>query len=244
MLEDVQKKVKEIIDGSFTVEEVSSVPDISDSRLTFGNKGLLFEATVLFIDINGSTDLLNNHQKGTVAKLHMAFFHIIVTVAKSLGGDVRSFNGDSMLVFFQGTSKRTLSNAVKAAMQMKYLLAIDENIKSQFSKYSTFDFGIGIDDGKILATKIGLGRDSNTQDLVWLGNSVNKSVRISEKVGGPSHIGISSYVYSNLTDEVKYHVKDKGTYFEQKIDMWNICSFTYNGEAQYYYCTSYYWTVP
>lgn len=67
---------------------------ISDSRLTFGNKGLLFEATVLYIDINGSTDLLNNHQKGTVAKLHMAFFHIIITIAKSLGGDVRSFNGD------------------------------------------------------------------------------------------------------------------------------------------------------
>lgn len=89
------------------MEEVSSVPDISDSRLTFGNKGLIFEATVLYIDINGSTDFLNNHQKGTVAKLHMSFFHIIITVAKSLGGEVRSFNGDSMLVFFQGTTKAT-----------------------------------------------------------------------------------------------------------------------------------------
>lgn len=196
-----------------------------------------------FIDINGSTDLLNNHQKGTVAKLHMAFFHIIITVAKSLGGEVRSFNGDSMLVFFQGTTKATLSNAVKAAMQMKYLLSIETKLQSYFSKYSTFDFGIGIDDGKILATKIGIGRDANTKDLIWLGNSVNKSVRISEKVMGPSHIGISSYVYGNLKDEMKYHIKDKGTHYEQKIDMWNVQSFTYNGSTEYYYNTTYYWTV-
>ena len=53
---------------------------------------------------------------GSIRPEYKAYFHTIVTIAKNLGGHVRSFNGDGMLVFFQGTTKEVLSNAVKAAM--------------------------------------------------------------------------------------------------------------------------------
>jgi len=80
---------------------VTCVPTLDDSRLTFGNKGLKFEATVLFIDLRGSTALLNNHNKSTVAKIHKAYYYAIVKISKLLGGENRSFNGDSLLVFFR-----------------------------------------------------------------------------------------------------------------------------------------------
>ncbi|MDQ7003441.1 MAG: hypothetical protein Q9N67_00350 [Ghiorsea sp.] len=128
MKDGIDAKVKEIIDDKFVVTDISDVPDIDDTRLTFGNKGLRFEATTLYIDMRGSTAVLNNHNRTSVAKLHKAYFHTIVTIAKSLGGEVRSFNGDGMLVFFQGTTtKRTLSNAVKAAMQMKWMLSSSDS---------------------------------------------------------------------------------------------------------------------
>jgi adenylate cyclase len=240
---DILKKVKEIIDTTFVVEDVAYVPDIEDTKLTFGNKGLKFDATVLYIDINGSTEILNKHNKNTVAKIHMAYFHTIINIAKSLGGDVRSFNGDSMLVFFQGTTKNTLSNAVRAAMKMKYLITSEDGINPTLSKYSTIDFGIGMDHGDILSTKIGLGRDVNTKDLIWIGNSVNKSVRISELHKNPYNIGISSYVYSNLNDDVKYHITKNAWGQDQQTDMWTCASFNYNGTNEYYYYTSYHWSV-
>jgi hypothetical protein len=31
------------------------------------------------------------------------------------------------------------------------------------------DFGIGLDDGKIFCTKVGIGGDNNTKDLIWIG---------------------------------------------------------------------------
>jgi len=225
---DIEEKVKEIIDNNFEIEDVSIVPDIDDSRLTFSNKGLRFEATVLYIDMRESTKILNKHNRSTVAKLHMAYFHTIVKIANSLGGAVRSFNGDGMLVFFQGTTKASLSNAVKAAMKMKYMLTQDEsNVKKKLEKYSTLNFGIGLDDGKILCTKVGIA-GTNNRDLVWVGNPVNKSVKIGDNLKSPYHIGISSYVYSNLTDEVKYHTTKDNWGNEQKVDMWNSDLFTYN----------------
>lgn len=242
MKEDIEQAVKNIIDTNFEVTDITTVPDLEDTRLTFSNKGLRFEATTLYIDMRGSTSILNNHNRTSVAKLHKAYFHIIVKIAKSLGGEVRSFNGDGMLVFFQGTSKNTLSDAVKSAMKMKYMLTQNETIKKKFEKYSSINFGIGIDDGKILCSKVGLA-GTNNRDLVWIGNAVNKSVKIGDNLESPYHIGISSYVYSNLKDDVKYHITKDDWGNEIKTDMWNYDSFTYNGKQESYYYTSYHWSV-
>lgn len=242
MREDIEQTIKNIIDTNFEVMDITTVPDLEDTRLTFSNKGLRFEATTLYIDMRGSTSILNNHNRTSVAKLHKAYFHIIVKIAKSLGGEVRSFNGDGMLVFFQGTNKNTLNNAVKSAMKMKYMLTQNETIKKKFEKYSLINFGIGIDDGKILCSKVGLA-GTNNRDLVWIGNAVNKSVKIGDNLESPYHIGISSYVYSNLNDDVKYHVTEDNWGNEIKTDMWNYDSFTYNGKSEIYYYTSYHWSV-
>lgn len=242
--DDISAKVKEILEANFEYEEITYVPDIDDSKLTFGNKGLQFEGTVLHIDLRGSTLLLNKHNRTTLAKIHKAYFHTIITIADIFGGEIRSFNGDSMLVFFQGTTKQSLSKAVKAAMKMKYMLSVDEGgVSTQLKKYSEIDYGIGIDDGKILCAKFGKGGDSNKKDLVWLGNAVNKSVKIGDLRNSPYNIGISSYVYNNLLDEVKYHEQTNIFGQKEKVDMWSSTTFTYNEETQYYYYTSYYWAL-
>jgi class 3 adenylate cyclase len=239
----IEDKVTEIIDSNFDVTDVTIVPDIDDSRLTFGNTGLRFEATVLYIDMRESTKLLNKHNRKTTAKLHMAYFHTIVAIASSLGGNVRSFNGDGMLVFFQGTTKNSVSAAVKSAMKMVYMLNNDESkVKKKLEKYSALNFGIGLDDGKILCTKAGK-HGSNNRDLVWLGNAVNKSVKIGDKLAAPYHIGISSFVYSNLLDEVKFHRYTDFNGTERVVNMWQADKHTYDGKTEQYYYTSYFWRV-
>jgi len=239
--DDIIKKAKEIESETFLVEDVSYVPTISNSKLTFGCKGLEFEATVLYIDMRGSTAILNSHRKRVVAKIHMLYYHAIVKIAKATEGEIRSFNGDSLLVFYQGTTKQSLSNAVKAAMQMKY--AIKTLLNDNLKNYTDIDFGIGIDDGKILATKVGVGGTDETKDLIWIGNAVNKSTKISDNCKSSFNIGISKRVYDNLLDNVKYHEKDNGVFGKQKINMWNQNYFTYNGANEMFYKTSYYWTI-
>ena len=241
--DDIRSKIRTIIDDSFSVTDITYVPKIDDAKLTFGNTGLKFEATTVFIDMRGSTSTLNRHNKRTVAKIHMAYFHTIVKIANANNGHVRSFNGDSALIFFQGTTKVSLSNAVLTAMKIKYMLSNDTNgINSLLKKYSEINFGIGIDDGDILCTKVGVGGEHN-RDLFWIGNCVNKSTVIGDKCKSPNHIGISSYVYTNLTDEAKYGIKKDMRGNDVKVDMWEQSTFEYNGSNEYYYTTNWHHTV-
>lgn len=241
--QDILDKIKEHMDASFDVQDVNYVPNLDDKKLTFGNTGLKFETTVLYIDLRGSTALVNKHNKSTVAKIHKAYYYTIVKIAKIFGGENRSFNGDSLLVFFQGTTKNTLSNAVKAAMKMKYMLSNSEGISKHLSKYTNIDFGIGLDDGDVLCTKVGIGGTYDNKDLIWIGNSVNKSTVLSDLGKSPNHIYISKRVYDNLNDDVKYHNTTDYYGNEKKINMWNETTFVYNGYRETCYYTSYYWAL-
>ncbi len=237
MKEGIDKKVAEIIDEAFDVTDIEYVPDIDDSSLTFSNKGLKLVATALYIDMRGSTAVLNKHNRTSVAKLHKAYFHAIVTIAKSLGGEVRSFNGDGMLVLFQGTTKKKLSDAVLAAMKMKWMLtSSDSKVKKKMESYSSVDFGVGINYGDILCTKVGIA-GVNNRDLVWVGNAINKAVKIGDKLH--NNIGISSHVYGNLEDRVKYATEKDYWGNDVKKDMWKTAYIDYNGSQEMYYYTTY-----
>ena len=241
--DDIKSKVKAILDERLVVTDVDYVPKIEDPKLTFGNTGLKFTGSSLFIDIRGSTSVLNTHNKPVVAKLHMAFFHTVVKIANSHSGNVRSFNGDSSLIFFQGDFKETLSTAVRCAMEIKYMVdnSVD-GINELLKKYSKLNFGIGIDHGNILCTKVGVGGGHN-RDIFWIGNPVNKSTVLGDNSISPNHIAISSYVYNNLLDWAKYSTRKNSWGQEEKVDMWTRGVFNYNGQNENYYYTNYHWTL-
>lgn len=239
--DDIVSKAKEIESTTFVVTPVTYVPTIDTSALTFGCTGLEFEATVLYIDMRGSTKVLNSHQKRVVAKLHMIYYHAIVKIAKVNGGEIRSFNGDSLLVFFQGTTKEKLSIAVKTAMQIRY--AITDLVNDKLKNYMDINFGIGLDYGKILATKVGLGGTDTTKDLIWIGNAVNKSTVISDNSKSPNYVGISKLVYDNLEDYVKFGKQKDFFGNDIDVDMWTSVTIEYNGTFETYYRTSWYFYV-
>lgn len=239
---DIISDVKNILDAKFDVEDVNCVPDIENSQLTYGNKGLQFEGTVLYVDMRGSTGILTKHNRPVVAKIHMAYFNAILKVAQSTNGEVRSFNGDSVLVFYHGNNKLALNNAVKAAMNMRYIISSPDGINSLLSKYSEVDFGIGIDFGHILCTKIGLARTPNNKDLIWIGHAVNKSTVISDECKSPYYVGVSKIVYDNLNENNKYVTK-KNVWGDAKVDIWQQGYITYNGKSEIYYFTDYWHNV-
>jgi len=238
---DIIAKAKEIESAKFEVTPINYVPTIDTSALTFGCTGLEFDATVLYIDMRGSTKVLNSHQKRVVAKLHMIYYHAVVKVAKVNGGEIRSFNGDSLLVFFEGTAKSILSKAVKTAMQIRY--SITHLVNDKLKSYMDIDFGIGLDYGKILATKVGLGGSDTNKDLIWIGNAVNKSTVISDNCKSPNYVGISKLVYDNLEDYVKYGTEKDFFGYDRKVDMWTSSTFLYNGKHETFYTTSWFFYV-
>jgi class 3 adenylate cyclase len=231
--EEIKLKAKEIKDTDFSVESVSYIPNISNSKLTFGCTGLIFPATVLYIDMRGSTKVLNSHNKRTTAKIHMTYYHAIVKVAKSDEGEIRSFNGDSLLVFFYGSGYEVARKAVSSAMKIKY--ALTNIVNETLSEFPDIDFGIGIDCGNILATKVGVGGDSDNKDLIWIGNAVNRATKISDECKASFHIGISQAIYDKLDDSLLYY-DEKNIYGNiQKKNVWNRDQILYNDNNEFFY---------
>lgn len=234
--DDIQRKAREIRDTSFIKKSTNSVPSIDTPALTFGCTGLTFPATVLYIDMRGSTKLLNTHQRRVTAKIHMIYYHTICKIAKQDGGEIRSFNGDSLLVFFYGNSVDVTRQAVRSAFRMRY--AITDIINQTLTEYTDIDFGIGIDYGEILATKVGFGGNSDNKDLIWIGNAVNRSTKISDECCEPNYVGISERVYNRL-DESLIHYKERNSYgYELVNEVWNQYRLKYNDNYEDYYKSS------
>ena len=104
---------------------------------------------------------------------------------------------------------------------------------SNLDDYKDINFGIGIDIGNIIATKVGIGGDDTTKDLIWLGNAVNRSTKISDECEAPYHVGISDAVYNKLPNNlISYTTKEK-TYFgfqDVKKNVWIQQTMRYNDE--------------
>ena len=178
--EDIVNKNLELLDDIYITEKVSVIPSFDDKRLKFGSKGLSFDATVLYIDIKNSSLLLNHYTPKVLAKIHMNIFNTVSQIASIYSGEVRSFNGDSLIVFFKDTGKTVINSAVQAALVIKYMLAINEKSLNKYllSKYgNSIDFGI--DCGTVLCSKMCSGGGNNSS-LIFSGNYVNKASIISK----------------------------------------------------------------
>lgn len=235
---DIFNAVNSIIDNPMVIGEVNHVPDINDSALTFGLTGQRFKNVCFYIDMRGSTAILEKHNANVVIKIHKAFFITVLKIVNTNGGEVRSFNGDSLLAFFPGNDSNSIESAIKSAMQVKYILLIDDScLKNKIkNKYDTeIDIGIGLDIGTAIAAKIGQS-GSNNQDLIWIGSNVNHSVKISDNRKSPNNIGITNRLYQNLTNLVKY----KGN---TTTNMWQKSNCNYNNAAEDIYLTSFCWDI-
>lgn len=229
----IEDRTKAIRDEQFQEKAARVVPTLDTVDLTFDNIGKAFYATILYIDIRHSSELLNAHRYANVAKLLSVFYNAIVRIANQDGGEIRSFNGDSLLVFFMGTEEDTIVKAIRSAMRMCY--AITEIVNPLMKGLSNLDFGIGIDYGKVLAKKVGISGSVN-KDLVWIGNGVNRATKISDQCKCPYHIGISSKLFQKLDGTMVYSHDTEG-----KIkSIWMQSSMSYNGNTETIYKTSYY----
>lgn len=195
-----------IFGTNFTITPGTVVPTVNDVALDNVAKDI--DVTILFIDIKGSTHIVNAVQRETAAKLYKAFLKGVARIARHNDGHIRSFNGDGVLIFFAGVGK--CDKAIRSAMEMKYFLTKDlmphfNRIKSRNQQLSgmEFNFGIGVATGDVLVIKAGIGGENN-RDLVWVAKETNHAVKLAGQSNNGYHIHISNEVYSQLSNFYKY----------------------------------------
>jgi adenylate cyclase len=190
-IEDLRNEIADEVaailasDFQIDVSQTDTVPHSSDPAITFPNLDTrrqgskLIDTCVLYIDIRRSTELNLAHRPTTVAKLYSAFVRAMTRCARYHGGHVRGIIGDRVMVIFD--RKDSFRNAVECAVSMN---STSQHVIDAYFKRGEVECGIGIDAGRMLATKTGVRRRGAEQqsyrNLVWLGRPANVASKLTD----------------------------------------------------------------
>ena len=173
---DVSEEDSTILSSSFSISvtDTTTVPHSDDGAITFPNldaktQGVkVVQTTVLYVDMRRSTQLSLKHHPHTVAKLYSAFVRGMTRCAEMFGGEVRGIIGDRVMILFD--QHNCYENAVNTAVLIN---SVSRFVINRHFAHGEVSFGIGIDYGRMLATKTGVRRHGSAQQsyrsLVWLG---------------------------------------------------------------------------
>jgi adenylate cyclase len=182
----------------YTTVDTRVIPKRPD--LTFSNTTKKIKhATVFYVDMRGSRDIIQNAGDTWSIKVHRAFLQSIIYCVENRDGHFRSFNGDGALAFFVG--ENAASRAVRAGLDLNaYVIKINEMLEAGDNK--PINYGIGIAQGPILVAKSGKrGDDFTKQDLVWVGLALYAAVELSDFGTGPKHLWISENVRNTIGNQ-------------------------------------------
>jgi class 3 adenylate cyclase len=168
------------------------------------------QATVLFADIRGFTRLIERTAPAVVIKLLDEYFKEMVGIIFRHDGTVEQLIGDEIVALFgvhegEGGSAgngavRAADRAVRAALEMtEAIAALSERWKS--AGLPTFDIGVGLSSGPLMAGTIGSGR---RRELIVLGRPMIAAARIQRmtRLFGV-HIIASEETFRQVSDPVR-----------------------------------------
>jgi class 3 adenylate cyclase len=224
--DDLASEVLNIFSSVWSKREGLVVPDTPDIKL--GNDGVTLDATVLYADIDGSTNMVDAKTAEFSAEVYKAYLSCAARLIKSEGGVITAYDGDRIMAVFIGGSKNTSAVRCGLKIESAVLHIINPGIKKQYNSDFKLQQSVGIDTSELLVARTGI-RGSN--DLVWVGPAANHAAKLSSLSEQPYSTFISSDVYGNMNTAVK---------LTSGVEMWE----QRNWQGKTVYRSSWYWHVP
>jgi len=226
--EDLRSKLREIFGAQWEVRNGRVVPEPEDVKL--GKDAVRIDGTVLYADLVESTAMVSSKKAEFAAEVYKAYLEAACRVIQRYDGVITAFDGDRVMAVYIGDSKNT--SAVRSALGINWsIIAVNEEMKKRWTTDHVVKQAVGVDTGSLFVAKTGI-RGAN--DLVWVGRSANYAAKLCSMRSGGYASWITSEVYNNMNDEVKYAKKDNET-----VNMWY--SHTWEENGQTIYKSSWYW---
>lgn len=196
--EDIRANARTTFVAKWTVRDGTTVPEPADLKLS--NDAVHFKrATILYADLDGSTDLVEKKKWTFSGEVYKAFLYATSRLIRRHGGTIVSYDGDRAMGIF--ISDNQSNDAVSCALEINY--AIKNIVQAEISKGWTTDFKIrhvvGIDTSEIYAARTGVRGDN---DIVWIGNAANLAAKLTT-LAADNPTWITRRVYDLLKDNQK-----------------------------------------
>ena len=171
MVEDEKKRANL---GRFLSPAIVDVIMNQVEELVLGGRDLL--VTTMFCDIRGFTSISENITAKTLIDLLNDHFTAMTNIVFEHGGTLDKYNGDEVMALFGApfNTDDDAVRAVKAAIAMKHK-NVEMNELRRLNDQPTFDIGIGIATGEVIAGYIG---SPERMDFTVIGDRVNTASRL------------------------------------------------------------------
>lgn len=218
---EIMDKVRTIFVTDWKRRDGLKVPE--SDNVTLGNDAVIIEGTVLYADLQDSTDLVNGYKDWFAAEIYKAYLVSACDIIHDNGGVITAFDGDRVMAVYKGASQNT--SAAKTALQINFIVSeINKQLKTSYSTTAfVLKHSIGIDTSKLFVAKTGI---RNYNDLVWVGRAANYAAKLCAICTSEHPIYITESVYTNLHASSK-----KGGQPER--DMWEKCTWTEKSVSVY-----------
>jgi class 3 adenylate cyclase len=210
---DLKTAVKNIYKETWKVTDGKVVPDADN--LTLSNTGVKLDATVLYADLDGSTNLVDQYTPTFAAEIYKTYLHCAAKIIESEGGVITAYDGDRIMAVFIGGLKNT--TAARCGLKINHAVTniINPLIKECYpNKTFVLKQVVGIDTSTLMAAKTGV-RGAN--DLVWVGRAANYAAKLCSISSDYSTI-ITKSVYDSMLETSKLSSDGK--------QMWEAATWT------------------
>lgn len=197
--EDLQEIVKKIVTtDQWTTRDAEVVPEPED--LGLGNDAAKLQATVLYADMAGSTQLVDSQSPHVAAEVYKSYMACAARIIKNNGGTITAYDGDRVMGIFIGGLKNT--TAAKTALQINWAVRniVNPGLRTQYGHNAyQMKHVIGVDTSPIFACRIGVRNDN---DIVWVGRAANYAAKLTTLSEYPVYI--TGAVFDGMKDSSKF----------------------------------------
>ncbi len=203
----------------FATAEVAQ--DLEESGFALGGRSV--EATVMFSDIRGFTNLVESQSPAETIELLNTYYTLMFEAISGQGGVVNQMVGDGLMAIFGAPMPLLNHNeqAVRAALEMIEMIDLF-NLDQAAAKKPTIRIGIGIATGQVIAGYTGTQRRAT---YTCVGDTVNLAARLESytKVAAKP-ILIDEATRTSLSETI--HVEDLGPVDikgkDQKVKVYSV----------------------
>ncbi|MGK2228941.1 MAG: class 3 adenylate cyclase [Devosia sp.] len=229
--EDIKNRAQNTFRKSWTTRLGRVVP--AATSLTMGNDAVELEsATVLYADLDSSTDLVDTKIWEFAAEIYKTFLYAASRLILSEGGVITAYDGDRVMgVFVDGLHSVA---AARCALKINYAVKSLVQPAIAASGWRT-DFQlkhvVGLDRSPLRAARTGVRGDN---DLVWVGRAANHAAKLTA-LPATTPTWITEDVFKCLDDSTWYSRHPRSVMWTERA--WS----EFNGSKVY--GSTYWWPV-
>lgn len=203
-------------DALITLEKLPSQEELEKMDM---NKLYKVQFSAINVDIVGFKKLNDHTDPEVLNKIMSEFFYGVTKILKAFNANDIDIQGDGCFATFGGGQKSDIDNTFRCACALntfkKHLnkvidMYFPNELKNNHYSSTELEFGIGIwQSWENFISKVGHGK---TRELIYMGDSVNKSSAIAKIAArnGRKSILMNDLINSNFTDEQKKKIEEQG----------------------------------